>query len=137
MKMKRTQTFTQVPAGTYEATLQNLEAKTIQTNDGPTDIVEWVFAIREEELEGALVSGSTSMAWSEKSKAFAWGKSLNGNRPWDMVDSDGDPDIAGLVGLDCLIEVVEKVSPTGIVRSKVESVMPDPAAMKKSKKLPF
>lgn len=138
MKMKRTMTFTNVPGGTYAAHLTNLEAKTIQTAEGPTDIVEWTFAIDDGEMQGSAVSGSTSMAWSEKSKAYAWAKSLNGNRPWDQVDADGDPDIAGLVLMPCFIEVKEKVSSTGTVRSKVEAVLPDPSKIaKRGQKLPF
>jgi len=138
MKMKRTTTFAQVPAGTYEATLTALDAKTVTTTDGPVDIVEWVFLITDGEHSGANVSGSTSQAWSEKSKAFAWGKALNGNKPWDGVDADGDPDIAGLIGKACYVEIREKVSANGTARTKVEAVLPDPAAMKKAAgKIPF
>jgi len=137
MKMKRTVTYSQVPKGTYEAELKNLEAKTINTQDGPTDIVEWVFTITEGEHEGSTISGTTSQAWSEKSKAFAWGKALNGNKPWEVTDADGDPDIGGLVGLSCYVEVGEKMTTSGSIRSKVENVIPDPAQLKKLKKLAF
>ena len=84
-----------------------------------------------------MVSGSTSQAWSEKSKAFAWAKSLNGNKAWDGVDADGDPDIAGLVGLSCFVEVKEKVSANGTARTKVEAVLPDLSAKKAAQKIPF
>jgi hypothetical protein len=137
MKMKRTTTFAQVSPGTYQAILHNLDAKTITTAEGPTDIVEWVFRISDGDHEGDMVSGSTSQAWSEKSKAFAWAKSLNGNKPWDGVDADGDPDIAGLVGLACFVEVKEKVSANGTARTKVEAVLPDLSAKKAAQKIPF
>lgn len=138
MKMKRTMTFAQVGSGTYQAKLVNLDAKTITTTDGPIDIIEWVFEIADGDEKGNNVSGTTSLAWSEKSKAYQWAKSLNGNNPWNGVDADGDPDIAGLLGLGCYIEVKEKVSPNGTVRSKVEAVLPDPSAIKKgSQKIPF
>lgn len=137
MKMKRTMVFAQVPAGTYEAVLRGLEAKSINTQDGPTDIVEWTFEVTDGEHKGDAVSGTTSMAWSEKSKAFAWAKALNGNKPWEQVDQDGDPDIGRLVGLTCFIEVAEKQSTTGTVRSKVEAVIVDPASLKKAQKLSF
>jgi hypothetical protein len=137
MKMKRTTTFAQVSPGTYQAILHNLDAKTITTAEGPTDIVEWVFRISDGDHEGDFVSGSTSQAWSEKSKAFAWAKSLNGNRAWEHVDADGDPDIGGLVGLACFVEVKEKVSANGTSRTKVEAVLPDLSAKKAAQKIPF
>lgn len=125
MKFKRSAGFTTHEPGTYPATLIGLEPKTITTSDGPTDICEWLFRLEEGDTAGEVATGSTSLAWSSKSKAYGWAKAVNANAEWTMVDSDGDPNLEALIGRSCFVEIQEKVSPTGVARTPVVNVMPD------------
>lgn len=125
MKFKRSAAFVTHNPGTYGATLIGLEPKEIVTADGPMTICEWSFRLEEGETEGEVATGTTSLAWSAKSKAYGWAKAVNGNQEWTQVDGDGDPNLEALIGRACFVEVAEKVSPTGTVRTPVINVMPD------------
>jgi hypothetical protein len=134
MKFKRSAAFVTHAPGTYPATLTGLEPKEIVTADGPMTICEWSFRLEEGETEGEVATGTTSLAWSPKSKAYGWAKAVNANQEWTQVDADGDVNLEALVGRSCFVEVAEKVSPTGTVRTPVVNVMPDMAKAKPAAK---
>jgi hypothetical protein len=58
-----------VEPGTYPVTVTDVVQKTIQTHDGPMDIIDWTFAI---DGTDQTVKGSTSMMSGPKSKNYAW-----------------------------------------------------------------
>lgn len=100
---------TDIPAGTYPATLKSIEVKT-STAFG--DFRAWDF-----ELEsGSVVGGATSMSTNTKSKGGRWTVALFGRQPLKGEKID-------LAGKSCLVVVEEDANGW----PKVVNVVPAPA----------
>jgi hypothetical protein len=82
---------TDIPPGTYPATLTSL---TVKTSDAFGDFRAWDFTLD----SGSIVGGASSMATSAKSKGGQWAIALLGNKP-DKGQA------VQLVGRKCLVVV--------------------------------
>lgn len=108
--------------GSYEATLEDIERRTIVIQeDGQEterEVFNWIF-----DVDGIKVRGTTSTIISTRSKAGKWVEALLGRRLEDgETIKKGD-----LIGRKCLVYVIQKPGKVGdIVFNNVKDVMPLP-----------
>jgi hypothetical protein len=90
-----------VADGTYPATLADLSGKTVDTDDGPRDLIIWGFDV--EGPDGRVrIEGVSSRLLTARAKATAWTAALLGA---DAVRSGNRVRTAELVGKACLVAI--------------------------------
>jgi hypothetical protein len=90
---------TPVTPGTYPATCQAVEAVTLDTADGPRDLLRWTFRVAvSEDAPEAEVDALSSRNTSPRSKPYAWVSALLGRTP-EPGERVALADLAGRSGL--------------------------------------
>jgi len=70
-----------IPEGIYEAKVSSIFPKQIESDGETVDIFEWTFEITDTEETGTLLTDSSSVKFTPKSKAFQWYSAANGSKP--------------------------------------------------------
>jgi hypothetical protein len=112
---------TDLPDGVYTLVLTKCEGpKTIDTVDGPKDILEWTFTVYDGDYFDTEIQDSTSTATSPRSKMYAWISALAGGRSPEIGASFNTDVLLGRVA----IGTVEK-NDRGWPRIKTLSAIPE------------
>lgn len=124
MKLTVSQGGVDIEEGAYAVVLVKVEGpKTIDTQDGPKDILEWTFAVIDGDYADTEIRDSTSMATSPRSKMFGWLTALaNGKKPDVGLEFDTD----ALLGRTAVATI--EVNDRGYPKIKTLSAMPRTAA---------
>lgn len=117
-----------IPEGIYDATISSILPKQIETDGEQVDIFEWTFEIADGDEKGTLITDSSSVKFTPKSKSFGWYAAAHG----------GKPEIGDEIDLDTLadesVQIVVKNDTKTIAGQKTEtSRISDVLAPKKTK----
>jgi hypothetical protein len=93
---------TPVTPGTYPATCVSVEAVTLDTADGPRDLLRWTFLVAvSDDAPEAEVDALSSRNTSPRSKPYAWVSALLGGAP----EPGQRVRLADLAGRRCLVSI--------------------------------
>lgn len=123
VKLTVSQGGTDIEPGAYSVVLAKIEGpKTIDTQDGPKEILEWTFAIMDGDYADTEIRDSTSLATSPRSKMYGWLAALNNGRAPEIGANFDTDELLGRMAIATI-----EISDRGWPKVKTLSAMPGQA----------
>lgn len=119
-----------IPEGIYSATVSSIMQKEIEADGEKINIFEWTFDISDGDEKGTLITDSSSVRFTPKSKAYSWYAAASGVKPAvkDSIDLDtlADKPVQIVVKNSTKVFAGEKTE-----TSRISDVLPPAKAGKK------
>lgn len=123
--------FGTVPDGNYRVKLVDLQLTA--SNKFGREVLRWIFEIVEGDHKGVQVSGVTSTAMSERSKAYRWFSALGG-KPVEKEDGRKVVNPRTVIGNEAIARIETRRDAQGRTWSNVIDLFPIVEDKKKKKK---
>lgn len=115
VKVEESWEAVRIDEGIYNAAISSILPKQIESDGEQVDIFEWTFEITDGDEKGTLITDSSSVKFTPKSKAFGWYAAAEG----------GKPDVGDEIDLDTLadkpVQIVVKNNTKMIAGQKTET----------------